>query len=185
VTEIKKKRADLHGVYNIVETFIEDEPNHALIQLLSVFEMNEAPVAPLYAKASFAVKDKRWRLEKLGDRERVSMESYYEMLLSSATKAVEPKARIAFSLDGARYSLESNTERNYSVVQVDHPGDATVHHEHLLKNFLSIEVLGELYMSLEETFARLHLDQRPAGTLEDAVSILKMAVTNENKKAGI
>lgn len=185
MTEITAKNADLHGVYNIVETFIEDEANKALIQLLSVFDMNKTHATPLYAKASFGVQGRGWRLEKRGDRERVSQEEYYEMLLGSSTKAVEPKARIAFSLNDVRYSLESNTERNYSVVQVDYHGDSEVHHTHLLKDLLSIEVLGELYMSLEETFAKLHLDQKPAGTLEDAVSILNVAVTDQTKKAGI
>lgn len=185
MTEIKAKSADLYGVYNIVETFIEEEETHTLTQLLSVFEIQKTQATPIYAKAHFAAKSKAWRLEKLGDRERISSEEYYALLLGSSTKAVEPKARIVFTLDGIRYSLESNTERNYSVVQIDYHGDSNAHHEHLLKDFLSIEVLGELYMSLEETFARLHLEQKPAGTLQDAVSILNLAVTDQTKKAGI
>lgn len=182
--EIKAKGAELYGIYNIVETFVENEESKTLTQLLSVFEIQKKDEAAIYAKATFAA-NKTWRLEQKGARETISSEAYYSILLNTSKKFVEPKTRIVFTFAGIRYSLESNAERNYSVVQVDYHGDSNVHHEHLLKDFLSIDVLGELYMSLEETFARLHLEQKPAGSLHDVVSIFKSAVTDQNKKAGI
>lgn len=150
-----------------------------------MFEIEQYARETIYAKATFASRDKAWRLEKLGERERLSSESYYSLLLSSPTRAVEQKARVVFTLSGVRYSIESNAERNYSVVQVDYHGDERAPHSHLLKDFLSIDVLGELYMSLEETFARLHLEQKPAGDLEDMVSILGLRVNTQDEKAGI
>lgn len=185
VEEIKATGAEIYGVYNIIETFIENEHSHTLTQLLSVFEMANEDTEPVYARAEFSAKTAAWRLEQLGDREVISSETYYEELLSSPTRAVDPKARMVFTLHGVRYSLESNMERNYSVIQIDYYGDSNAHYEELFKNFGSIEILGELYMSLEETFARLHLDQKPSGSLQDAVSILNLSDNRSNKKAGI
>lgn len=169
--EIQRSRAEVHGLYQVVESFIVSDEHQKLTQLLSVFELQNKSAQQLFARAEFAVKSKAWRLEKIGRRESITSDEYYSLLFGPVPKAVEPKARMVFTLDGMRYSLESNTERNYSVIQVECPGKETVHHKELLGCFETVEVLGELYMSLEETFARLHLEQPPAGSLEDAVTI--------------
>lgn len=185
IAEIRSKDAEILGVYNIIETFLEDEESSILTQLLSVYEIGVANPESLFAKADFSSSGKVWHLEKISERQQIEKDDYYELLLKHPNKAVEPKARIVFQLSGVRYSLESNTERNYSVIQVDYNGDKDAHHERIFKDFASIDVLGELYMSLEETFARLHLKQKPAGTLQDAVMILETTVNSKPKKAGI
>lgn len=185
MAEIKTKEASIYGVYQIIETFIKNDSRSTLTQLLSVVELQKKDATTIFAQADFDFEGDSWRLQKHGDRTTISSDEYYALLLSTPNLAVEPKARLVFTLNDVRYSLETNTERNYSVIQVDYAGDVAIFHGDLLQCFDSIDVLGELYMSLEETFARLHLEQRPAGSLEDAVSILSNALADQKTKAGI
>ncbi len=174
--EVREADARLVGIYNIIEAFIEHEGGDRLTQILSVNSLKESDhVHTLYAKAEFGV-ESGWRLTQLSERKQITHEEYYALLLKDLKKMVEPKARIVFELEGMKFSLESNTERNYSVIQVDYADELTLSREEIFDNFSTIEVLGELYMSLEETFARLHGRERSNSTLQDAAHSFRAMV---------
>lgn len=162
-----KERAHDVEEFLITETFIPKDEGKTLIQLLSSsrFMKKESEPDQRWAKAEFKVLSSGWRLEKLSPREDISSEEYYELLLGQPNAAVEQKVRTVFMMNGRRYALEMNGVRNYSVIQVDYHGDETVNVETLFDCLDSVTVVGELFMSLEETFCRLYLKR--AQTLEN------------------
>ncbi len=113
------------------------------------------------------MKSKGWKLEKSSPRLDIPQEDYYALLLGNKNAAVEQKIRTVFHLHGKRFSLEMNLERNYSVIQVDYEGDYSAPFSELFANLTSIDVIGELFMSLEETFCRLYL-KNPVGIQRDS-----------------
>jgi hypothetical protein len=153
-----------HGVtkrdeFNIIETFIP-LGDGKLMQLLSSSRKLMTPYDPLdqrWSKAEFIVKSNGWKLEKASPRMDIPSDEYYELLIGEPNAAVEQKSRTVFNAFGRRYSLEMNIERNYAVIQVDYEGDYSMPYETLFKGLRAIDVVGELFMSLEETFCRLYL----------------------------
>jgi len=145
--------------FNVIETFIIKEEGQ-LTQLLSssrLLKTAHDERDERWLKAEFKVTAHGWRLEKTEPRREITKDEYYELLLSQPTAAVEPKMRTVFFHRNRRYSLEMNTERNYAVIQVDCEESDSENHEELFQDFDSITVVGELFMSLEETFCRLYL----------------------------
>lgn len=176
--------AQVIGVFNVVESFIEQPEDNCVMQLLSIYSLVDSDRNVSYAKAFFATNPRSRRLEKRGERTSVTSEEYYKDLLGASAKAIEPKVRVVFSLNGVRYSLESNSERNYSVIQIDYTDEQLTDPRELLEVFRTVTLLGELYMSLEEAFARLHLEQRTAGGLEAAMTIFDNDLPAHEKKDG-
>jgi hypothetical protein len=158
------KDLSFHGIgkrdeFNIIETFIP-RGDGKLIQLLSSSRKLLTPHDPLdlrWSKAEFIVKSNGWKLEKAAPRQEITSEEYYELLIGETNAAVEQKSRTVFNAFGRRYSLEMNHERNYAVIQVDYEGDYSAPYENLFKGLRALDVVGELFMSLEETFCRLYL----------------------------
>lgn len=147
--------------FSVVEAFLPRD-NNGLLQLLSSSRRRHQPNSPIdtqWSKAEFRITSHGWKLEKSSPREQISAEEYYDLLLSQPNSAVEKKQRIIFHALGRRYSLEMNLERNYAVIQIDYEGDYFLPYEELFNGFRSIHVVGELFMSLEETFCRLYLKQ--------------------------
>lgn len=162
--EMFDKDLRFHGIgkrdeFNIIETFIPLGEGK-LLQLLSSSRKLMTPNDPLdqrWSKAEFMVKSNGWKLEKMAPRQEISSEEYYELLIGEQNAAVEQKSRTVFHAFGRRYSLEMNLERNYAVIQVDYEGDYATPYETLFTGLRAVEVVGELFMSLEETFCRLYL----------------------------
>lgn len=162
--EMFDKDLRFHGIgkrdeFNIIETFIPLGEGK-LLQLLSSSRKLMTPTDPLdqrWSKAEFMVKSNGWKLEKMAPRQEISSEEYYELLIGEQNAAVEQKSRTVFHAFGRRYSLEMNLERNYAVIQVDYEGDYATPYETLFTGLRAVEVVGELFMSLEETFCRLYL----------------------------
>lgn len=162
--EMFDKDLRFHGIgkrdeFNIIETFIP-LGDGKLLQLLSSSRKLMTPTDPLdqrWSKAEFMVKSNGWKLEKMAPRQEISSEEYYELLIGEQNAAVEQKSRTVFHAFGRRYSLEMNLERNYAVIQVDYEGDYATPYETLFTGLRAVEVVGELFMSLEETFCRLYL----------------------------
>lgn len=145
--------------FNIIETFIPLGEGK-LLQLLSSSRKLLTPNDPLdqrWSKAEFMVKSNGWKLEKLSPRQEITSDEYYELLIGQPNAAIEQKSRTVFHAFGRRYSLEMNLERNYAVIQVDYDGDYSAPYETLFTGLRAVEVVGELFMSLEETFCRLYL----------------------------
>jgi len=162
--ELRQNRVNKIDEFNIIETFIPAE-NQKLIQLLSsskILRTEQSPLDQRWAKGEFSVRSKGWKLEKDGPRVEISKDDYYSLLLGNTNAAVEQKVRTVFNLGGRRFSLEMNLERNYSVIQVDYEGDYGTPFEQLFSSLSSVDVIGELFMSLEETFCRLYL-KNPVG----------------------
>lgn len=159
-----------HGIvkkdeFNIIETFIPLGEGK-LMQLLSSSRKlltAQDELDQRWSKAEFIVKSNGWKLEKSSPRQGISSEEYYELLIGENNASVEQKSRTVFHAFGRRYSLEMNHERNYAVIQVDYEGDYSTPYENLLKGFRALDVVGELFMSLEETFCRLYL--KPQSTV--------------------
>lgn len=162
--EMFDKDLRFHGIgkrdeFNIIETFIPLGEGK-LLQLLSSSRKLMTPTDPLdqrWSKAEFMVKSNGWKLEKMAPRQEISSEEYYGLLIGEQNAAVEQKSRTVFHAFGRRYSLEMNLERNYAVIQVDYEGDYATPYETLFTGLRAVEVVGELFMSLEETFCRLYL----------------------------
>lgn len=159
-----EKDLRFHGIgksneFNIIETFIP-LGDGKLLQLLSSSRKLLTATDPLdqrWSKAEFMVKSNGWKLEKLSPRQEITSEEYYELLIGQPNAAIEQKSRTVFHAFGRRYSLEMNLERNYAVIQVDYDGDYSAPYETLFTGLRTVEVVGELFMSLEETFCRLYL----------------------------
>lgn len=145
--------------FNIIETFIPLGEGR-LLQLLSSSRKLLTATDPLdqrWSKAEFMVKSNGWKLEKVSPRQEITSDEYYELLIGQPNAAIEQKSRTVFHAFGRRYSLEMNLERNYAVIQVDYDGDYSAPYENLFTGLRAVEVVGELFMSLEETFCRLYL----------------------------
>ena len=144
--------------FNIIETFIPGEKN-TLIQLLSSSRKISPGEAPdhRWLRGEFRFLSKGWKLEKSSPRHDISEEKYYEILLGEKNAAVEQKIRMVFHGSKRKYALEANIERGYAVIQVDYEGDRSSPAEDFFSGFNSLDVIGELFMSLEETFCRLYL----------------------------
>lgn len=159
-----EKDLHFHGIskkdeFNIIETFISTSEGK-LVQLLSSARRLRSPDDKLdqrWSKAEFTVKSHGWKLEKSSPRIDIEKDEYYSLLFSSPNAAIEQKQRTVFHGFGRRYSLEMNQERNYAVIQVDYEGDYSMDYEQLFIGLRSIDIVGELFMSLEETFCRLYL----------------------------
>lgn len=157
--ELRERSIRKNDEFNVIESFIVHEDGK-ITQLLSssrLLKTAHDERDERWLKAEFRVTAHGWRLEKTEPRKEISKEEYYELLLSQPTAAVEPKMRTVFFHNNRRYSLEMNTERNYAVIQVDCEDPGSESHEELFSDFNSITVVGELFMSLEETFCRLYL----------------------------
>jgi len=157
--ELTKYAIHKSDEFNVIETFIVGE-NGKLTQLLSssrFLKSADDERDERWLKAEFQITAHGWRLEKSEPRREISKSEYYELLLSQPNAAVEPKRRTVFFHRNRRYSLEMNTERNYAVIQVDCDGPGDENYATLFQDFESITVVGELFMSLEETFCRLYL----------------------------
>lgn len=159
-TELKHRTSDLNE-FLITETFIPQNNGQELIQLLSSSRFRERESEPdqRWAKAEFRILSSGWKLEKIAPREEISMEEYYKLLLSEPNDSVEQKVRTVFTMGDRRYALEVNGDKNYAVVQIDssNSDDSSLPHHEFFECFPSITVVGELFMSLEETFCRLYL----------------------------
>lgn len=141
----------------ITETFIPQNDGEELVQLQahSQFTKGEIPEQKWY-KTVFHVTSNGWKLELLKEIEEITSEVYYELLLSTPNETVEQKVRTEFTLEGRDYILDVNGARNYAVVRVDGASeDASP--ESLFRSLTAVTVVGELFMSLEETFCRLYL----------------------------
>lgn len=157
------KRHDAQATEQLItETFTPQSDGSKLTQLqaISHFGIQQIP-KQIWTKTRFKVMSGGWKLKRLGRPEEISSEEYYELLLSSNNVTVEQKVRTQFELDGNSYTLDVNGSRNYSVMQIDIAGERPSR-KALFRSLPSVTVVGELFMSLEETFCRLYLKKPQA-----------------------